>query len=203
MELARGLPLTTDPDTTLVFGAAHPGRYSGARRGGGVRERRYDPYAAGPHRVGMRGFDARDPARDRVFPCDAWFAADAEGARPLVVFSHSSSPIGRRQSTFLCVHLASHGYVVTAMDHSEIVAPELMGKHAESSAERAARIQGWIANRVPDVRFLLDRILGAEPVAGLPPLAADRVGIVGHSFGGWTALATPECDDRIGAVVAL
>src|SRR5262245_8542953 len=169
----------------------------------GVREGRYDPYAAGPHRVDMRAFEAHDPTRDRLFPCDAWFAADAAGARPLVVFSHSSSPIGRRQSTFLCAHLASHGYVVAAMDHSEIVAPELMRKDGETCAERAARIQGWIDNRVPDVRFLLDRILCAASVGGLPPLDTDRVGIVGHSFGGWTALATPESDDRIRAVVAL
>jgi predicted dienelactone hydrolase len=123
--------------------------------------------------------------------------------QPLVVFSHSSSPIGRRQSTFLYAHLASHGYAVAAMNHSEIVAPELMRKDGETVAERAARIQGWIDSRVPDVRFLLDRILGAPPVAGLPPLDADRVGIVGHSFGGWTALATPERDDRIRAVVAV
>ena len=168
-----------------------------------MREDRYDPYAAGPHRVGMGEFEAHDPERDRLFPCDAWFAADVDGAQPLVVFSHSSSPIGRRQSTFLCAHLASHGYVVAAMDHSEIVAPELMGKDGETFAERAARIQRWIDNRVPDVRFLLDRILGAAPVAGLPPLDAARVGIVGHSFGGWTALATPESDDRIRVVGAL
>ncbi len=31
------------------------------------------------------------------------------------------------------------------MDHSEIVAPELMRKNGETCAERAARIQGWIA----------------------------------------------------------
>ncbi len=31
----------------------------------------------------------------------------------------------------------------------------------------------------------------------------DRVGIVGHSFGGWTALAAPEVEPRIRAVVAL
>src|SRR5262249_38659489 len=118
------------------------------------------------------------------------------------VFSHSSSLIGRRQSTFLCAHLASHGYVVAAMNHSEIVAPELMRKDGETVAERAARIQGWIDSRVPDVRFLLDRILGAAPVAGLPPLDPDRVGIVGHSFGGWTARRTPERDHPVPAPVA-
>jgi dipeptidyl aminopeptidase/acylaminoacyl peptidase len=31
----------------------------------------------------------------------------------------------------------------------------------------------------------------------------DRIAIVGHSAGGWTALALPETDTRIQAVVAL
>jgi len=145
-----------------------------------VREGRYDPYAAGPHRVGVRAFEAHDPTRDRLFPCDAWFGADAAGARPFVVFSHSSSPIGRRQSTFLCAHLASHGYVVAAMDHSEIVAPELMRRDGQTFTERATRIQRWIDNRVLDVCPPLDRILGATPVAGLQPFDADRAGESGQ-----------------------
>jgi dienelactone hydrolase len=34
-------------------------------------------------------------------------------------------------------------------------------------------------------------------------LDPSQVGIVGHSFGGWTALAAPDLDRRIRAVVAL
>src|SRR5689334_656032 len=46
------------------------------------------------------------------------------GTYPLILFSHSSG--GRRQqSTFLCTHLSSHGYIVAALDHSEAIAPEL------------------------------------------------------------------------------
>jgi dienelactone hydrolase len=36
-----------------------------------------------------------------------------------------------------------------------------------------------------------------------PEFHTDQVGLVGHSFGGWTVLATPEVDPRIRAVVAL
>jgi hypothetical protein len=54
------------------------------------------------------------------------------------------------------------------MDHSEVVAPELARRDGETDAERAARIDAVIANRVPDVRFLLDHLLGggAGTVAG-------------------------------------
>ncbi len=42
-------------------------------------------------------------------------------------------------------------------------------------------------------------------LAGDAELAVDdsRVGLVGHSLGGWTALDTPDVEPRIGAVVAL
>jgi dienelactone hydrolase len=129
-------------------------------------------------------------------------AAAQPGSYPLIVFSHYSGG-HRRASTFLCTHLASHGYVVTALDHSEVMAPELARPKSETEEEKKARWQAVIASRVPDVRFLLDHLLrsgawnaGAEP----DPV---RIGIVGHSFGAWTALATPEIDQRIRAVVAL
>ena len=129
-------------------------------------------------------------------------AAPEHGTYPLILFSHHSGG-HRRAATFLTTHVASHGYLVAALDHSEIVAPELMRKDGETPERVAARIQGLISSRVPDIRFLLDYLL-AEP-SPLPEAAIDpsRVGIVGHSFGGWTALAAPEADLGIRAVVAL
>jgi len=124
------------------------------------------------------------------------------GSFPLILFSHSSGG-QRHQSTFLCTHLSSHGYVVVALDHSEVIAPELRCREGETREQTAARVDAWIANRVPDLQFLLDYLLlgaGREAAVTLDPA---RIGLVGHSFGGWTALATPEVEGRIGAVVAL
>ena len=128
-------------------------------------------------------------------------AEPQSGRNPLIVFSHASGH-HRRGATFLCTHLASHGYVVAALDHSEVVAPELARREGETAQQRAARVEAVIASRVPDVRFLLDRLLGGRDPE-TPALDVERIGIVGHSFGGWTALATPETDSRIRAVVAL
>jgi predicted dienelactone hydrolase len=159
----------------------------------------YDPFLPGPFPVTARTMEAFDPSRHRLFPCEIWQpGAPAQGPHPLVVFSHSSGG-NRRQSTFLCTHLASHGYLVAAMDHSEIVAPELARREGETSAEKAARIQAWIASRVPDIRFLLGHLLATPELY----INAARIAIAGHSFGGWTALAVPEVDHRIQAVVAL
>jgi len=158
----------------------------------------YDPFAAGPHEVDVRTIVATDQARGRLFPIEIWSPAQSR-LRPLIVFSHYSGG-HRRTATFLCTHLASHGYVVAAMDHSEVVAPELARRAGETASERAARIDDIIASRVPDVRFLLDHLLGGAVDIELD---AARIGLVGHSFGGWTVLAVPEVDPRARAVVAL
>src|SRR5262249_11533673 len=118
------------------------------------------------------------------------------GSFPLVAFSHGSGG-HRRQSTFLCTHLASHGYVVAAVDHAgNTAADTLLGA-------TAAEVDAWIAARPADIRWLLDRILdGATSELG-HIVDADRIGVVGHSFGGWTVLEATARDPRIRAVVAM
>ena len=145
----------------------------------------YDPFARGGWPVGVRTIQAHDTARDRRFAWEIWYPAARRGTYPLIVYSHPSAS-HRRAAASLCAHLSSHGYVVAAVDHRE-----------DETAEQK------IASRVPDVRFLLDHLLDApgwDPDARLDPA---RVGIVGHSFGGWTALAAPDAEPRIRAVVAL
>jgi predicted dienelactone hydrolase len=112
-------------------------------------------------------------------------AAAEPGTYPLVIYSHPSGA-HRRAATFLCTHLSSHGYVVAALDHKEDETPERK-----------------IADRVPDVRFLLDHLLDGPAWDSEARLDPTRIGIVGHSFGGWTALAAPDVESRIRAVVAL
>ena len=124
------------------------------------------------------------------------------GTYPLIIFSHSSGG-NRLQLTFLCTHLSSHGYLVAALDHSEIVAAELTRKDGETDKQKTARVEAWVANRAPDIRFLLDHLLNDTAWDSEARPDPTRIGIVGHSFGGWTALAATEVERRIGAVVAL
>jgi dienelactone hydrolase len=129
-------------------------------------------------------------------------AAAEPGTYPLILFSHHSGG-HRRAATFLCTHLSSHGYVVAALDHSEVVAAELARRDGETAGQMAARAEVWIANRVPDIRFLLDHLLNGAAWESEAKLDRTQIGIMGHSFGGWTALAAPEVEVRIRAVVAL
>jgi len=140
--------------------------------------------------VNPRTFEAHDRARGRTFPIDVWEPAGATNP-PLIVYSHPSVQ-HRRIATFLSKHLCSHGYIVAALDHSETVAPELRRPVSESEEQKKARWREIIDSRVPDIRFLLDQVG-----------ATGDVGIVGHSAGGWTALAAPDQEPRIAAVVAL
>ncbi len=124
------------------------------------------------------------------------------GTYPLIIFSHASGG-HRRAATFLCTHLSSHGYVVAALDHSEVIAVELARRNGETHEQKTARLGAVIANRVPDIRFLLDHLFSGAARDWETNFDPARIGIVGHSFGGWTALAAPEVESRIRAVVAL
>lgn len=134
-------------------------------------------------------FLAKDPDRTRIFKCATWTPHEVE-PHALILFSHHSGG-SRLSAQYLCNHLASNGYAVAALDHSDAQLPR--PSEAATENERERRLNAWIAARVPDIRFLL-RTVGGN---------ARRVGIVGHSFGGWTALAAPTHEPRIGAVVAL
>jgi predicted dienelactone hydrolase len=85
-------------------------------------------------------------------------AAAESGTYPLIIFSHPSGG-HRRSATFLSTHLSSHGFVVAAVDHSEVVAQELARKEGETEEQKTARWQAVIAARVPDIRILLDQLL--------------------------------------------
>ena len=93
--------------------------------------------------------------------------------------------------------------LLVAVDHSEVVAPELARQDGETAEQKTERWEAVIANRVPDIRFLLDHLLTGAAWVSEARLDPTQVGIVGHSFGGWTALAAPDIERRIRAVVAL
>lgn len=173
----------------------------------------YEPFAPGPFPVGMRGGEVADPARPgRVLPYEVWYPDRDEGKRgarhPLIVASHSSGG-HKRQLAYLCAHLASHGYVVAAPDHVGSTAADAAERARRaarndvlSAAARDALIARMIADRVPDLRLIISTLLGSGTAKLSPSIDQGRIGLVGWSFGGWSVLATPEADERVGAVAA-
>jgi len=127
-------------------------------------------------------------------------AAAEPGARPLIVFSHGFGG-ERRQTTHLCTHWASHGYAVVAMDHVGNTAMDMMQSAMSGEAsDPQAEMQRFIADRPADASFVIDRAEAGESGLVIDP---ERIGISGHSFGGWTTLATTSRDARIRAALPL
>lgn len=184
-------------------------------------------YAArGPYPVGLRSVrlkDAENPARE--IPTCIWYPADAAdrkgspeaphpiGARhaarqdapparlsdpcPLVAFSHGNSGFAC-QSTFLTTHLASWGNVVTAPDHTGNTFFEMLG--IEDEDERIRIHKRARIDRPRDLANSIDAVLAGGP---WPAAGTERIGVAGHSFGGWTAFKMPARDPRVRAVCGL
>jgi predicted dienelactone hydrolase len=115
------------------------------------------------------------------------------GPFPLVVFSHGYWGNPTDSSVFVG-HLASHGFVVAAPDHRDCAA---------GCTPADVLVQADL--RPADAGAVLDNLLAAggqgdRVLAGL--VDPERVGIAGHSFGGWTALTVLERDPRFRAGLA-
>jgi dienelactone hydrolase len=134
-------------------------------------------------------------------------AGPRPGKFPLVAFSHGFAG-HRRQSTFLCTHLASHGYVVAAVDHTGNTVFEMMQwimqvQLGGQMPDPVAMVTEFIANRPADVSVMIDALQGGA-LDGMHEIIDGRhVGMTGHSFGGWTTLVVTQRDRRIGAALPL
>jgi predicted dienelactone hydrolase len=120
-------------------------------------------------------------------------AAALDGDWPAILFSHGYGGI-RFQSYFLTEHLASHGFVVIAPDHPGNTLTEVWNLGSDEAAAQSAE------DRPQDLSFALDEVLG-----GAGPASVDeaRIGVTGHSFGGWASVQTPLDDERIIATFPL
>ena len=193
------------------------------------------PGALGPRAVGHTKFDIVDASRaDRKLELQVWYPIDAAEATgkaafyklgfgtlgitsdvafenrpvalqpnlPLVVFSHGSGGISV-QSIGLMETLASHGFVVAAPNHTGNTTLDIfLGTTVPFSVSAV--------NRPGDVTFVIDEMLrrSADPTSPFYlRIRPTGVGVVGHSFGGFTALATASgflsvpADPRVTAIV--
>lgn len=134
-------------------------------------------------------------------------AAARPGSHPLIAFSHGFGG-HRRQTTFLCTHLASHGYVVAAPDHTgntifDIIQAVMALQSGAELPDPTTTVKEFIAARPADIRFMIDRILDGSAGGLAANVNTGGIGMTGHSFGGWTTLAVIGSDPRIRAALPL
>jgi dienelactone hydrolase len=130
---------------------------------------------------------------------DAVFAA---GSRRLVMYFHGAYG-HRREAAHVCTHLASHGYVVAALDFPGDNVNDTVPKDDGAPATLAhTPIDDSARNRPRQASAALDALRETAPRLGLD-LRTDRVGCFGNSMGGNTSLAVNSLDGRFAASFAM
>ncbi|WP_181771124.1 alpha/beta hydrolase family protein [Amycolatopsis pittospori] len=133
---------------------------------------------------------------DYRFPTNARVGAPPIGGkRPVVLYSPGGT-LSRSHGTTQMEQLASEGYVVVAIDHThEAEAVEFPGGRVAKKALPPSSIEvskRLMETRVQDTRFVLDSLAGKG-------VDLSRVGMFGHSAGGFTAGETMVSDRRVDA----
>lgn len=134
---------------------------------------------------------------------------------PLLVFSHGMSwPTAMYQAFH--EELASHGYVVAAIDHTgyvdAVVFPDstvagftAWSEWPTSEEARRARFAAHMPTWVADLQFALDAIerRARSGDSFFRTLSIERVGAFGHSYGGGAVTRLMEADSRVVAAANL
>ncbi|HEY9903051.1 MAG TPA: alpha/beta hydrolase [Candidatus Sericytochromatia bacterium] len=147
----------------------------------------FDPTQPGSAKVEVLNLNLNDQQRNREIPVDVYWSSEASPAKPIIVFSHGLGSV-RTDMRYLAEHLASHGYVVAALEHP--------GSN-ETHVKKALALQAPLLaaeeflNRPKDISFVLDQLKTLNQTAGTlqGKLASERVMVVGYSLGGATALS--------------
>jgi len=146
---------------------------------------------------------------------------------PVILFSHGFGGCNI-QSTFLMEALSRSGYLVLAPNHQDARCDKKQDSQSQNEAgwypgkllksrngtrpeEPFRKEEEWsertYKDRAADMKAVLDAVLHENNFQGLP-VDAHRIGVAGHSLGGYTALgmagAWPSWKDhRIKAVLAM
>lgn len=157
----------------------------------------FDPAQMGFARVQEVTITYWDRSRDRLIPVDIYWSNTSSGdydltppdPGPLVVISHGFGA-DRGFLRYLARHLASHGLTVAALEHpgSNV---NWLSRASISGNPGDLMSPSEFIDRPKDISFLLDEltILNEQPGALQGKLNTKLVSVIGHSLGGYTALA--------------
>ena len=123
--------------------------------------------------------------------------AAGSSRHPVILFSHGLAG-GRKIQSQVAEELASHGYVVVAMDHPDCWATEFPDGRYLAGRFQVATLTGDVPGRLRDMQFLLDALVAlnqSDPLFA-SRLDLDRIGVYGLSFGG-AVVETCRSDDRV------
>ncbi|NJR40139.1 MAG: alpha/beta fold hydrolase [Leptolyngbyaceae cyanobacterium CSU_1_4] len=149
-----------------------------------------DPTQPGNSWVQHQTIAMRDYERDRTVPVDMYWGNETQG--PLVILSHGFGA-DRRFLTYLAEHLASHGLTVVALEHPGSSVAWLTSSDMGHSATQGNNLlpATEFVDRPKDVSFVLDRLRQLDQFSAhlRGKFNTEEVTLIGHSLGGYTALA--------------
>jgi len=143
-------------------------------------------------------------------------ASIATGTHPVVFVSHGFTGVAT-DYTYLAEDLASHGYVVIAINHTHeataVTFPDgrleksVLGSHlTDSSHTDPATLDSAVEVRLADLKFVLDelpRLNSGRDSDFAGRLDLSNIALVGHSLGGLTTVRALEKEPRFKAGVLL
>ncbi len=148
----------------------------------------FDPATTGRETVQQQTFTLQDRQRKRIIPVDIYWSRGGNSENPIVVLSHGFGA-SRKYISYLARHLASHGITVAAIEHpgSNVAAVSRI-----SDAGGLAKLPASeFMDRPKDISFLLNELAKLNNQSGnlQGKLNTEKVTVIGHSLGGYTALA--------------
>jgi len=120
-------------------------------------------------------------------------AVAVDGDFPVIMYVHGFAG-NRREFSYLCCYLASHGYRVVSADHIGSTFADIQKRFVTGTFNLKEMIPILAQDRYGDVPFILDK---AEQEFHTKIKAA---GCTGLSLGGWTTFCAPALDARIKAI---
>jgi predicted dienelactone hydrolase len=148
----------------------------------------FDPAATGKYSVEQQTLTLKDRKRDRTIPVDI-YSSQSRTPGPLVVISHGFGA-NRKFFSYLAHHLASHGLTVAAIEHPGSNSIAINNASRQRNLAELLPASEFI-DRPQDVSFLLNELEKLNTQSGKLQgrLNTDKVTVIGHSLGGYTALA--------------
>ncbi|MBW4645546.1 MAG: alpha/beta hydrolase [Goleter apudmare HA4340-LM2] len=148
----------------------------------------FDPSEAGNAQVQVLNLLLNDQKRQRNIPVDVYWSTAVSADKPVIVFSHGFGSV-RTDMRYLAEHLASHGYVVAALEH-----PGSSSTNVYLAIQNKTRLfkPQEVLDRPKDISFVLDELEKLNQTANNPlqgKLATNNTMVLGYSYGGGTALA--------------
>jgi predicted dienelactone hydrolase len=141
----------------------------------------------GPFGFQKQRWNLVDRSRNRSFYVDIYRPARlGKGKIPIVVFSHG---LASRPEDFRvrAEHLASYGFLVALPQH--IGSDFTQAQALLNGLSRYVFLSSDFIDRPKDISFVLDELERRNPSEFNGQLDMQSVGVSGHSFGGYTALA--------------